>query len=110
MTLARPLTLALADAATPLAPAMAQDAGGAITEGALELLTPEISVLILIDHQPQMAFGVQSIQHQERLNNVVGLTKAAKAFDIPTVFTTITPETFSGPFLDEITGAARDRG
>ena len=29
-----------------------------------DLLTPENSQLIFIDHQPQMAFGVQSIDRQ----------------------------------------------
>lgn len=33
----------------------------------LELLTPQNSQLIIIDHQPQMAFGVQSIDRQWRL-------------------------------------------
>ncbi len=82
------------------APVHAQEGGTA--ESRLDLLTPENSVLLMIDHQPQMAFGVQSIQHQELLNNTVAITKAAKVFDIPTIFTTITPDTFSGPFLDEL--------
>ena len=36
----------------------------------LEVLTPENSQLIFIDHQPQMAFGVQSIDRQTLKNNV----------------------------------------
>jgi nicotinamidase-related amidase len=55
----------------------------------LEVLTPQNSQLIIIDHQPQMAFGVQSIDRQTLKNNVVGLAKAAKAFGIPTVITTV---------------------
>ena len=50
----------------------------------LEVLTPENSQIIFIDHQPQMAFGVQSIDRQILKNNTVGLAKAAKAFNIPT--------------------------
>jgi nicotinamidase-related amidase len=42
-----------------------------------ELLTPENSQLIFIDQQPQMAFGVQSIDRQTLKNNVVALAKAA---------------------------------
>jgi len=38
----------------------------------LELLTPQDSQLIFIDQQPQMAFGVQSIDRQILKNNVVG--------------------------------------
>ncbi|MGO4158725.1 hydrolase, partial [Cupriavidus sp. YAF13] len=50
----------------------------------LEVLTPQNSQLIFIDHQPQMAFGVQSMDRQAMKNNVVGLAKAAKIFNIPT--------------------------
>jgi nicotinamidase-related amidase len=42
-----------------------------------------------IDHQPQMAFGVQSIDRQTLKNNVVGLAKAAKVFEIPTTITSV---------------------
>ncbi|OOR84526.1 hydrolase [Moraxella canis] len=68
----------------------------------LELLTPENSQLIFIDHQPQMAFGVQSIDRQTLKNNVVGLAKAAKAFDIPTIITTVETEAFSGHTYPEL--------
>lgn len=49
----------------------------------LEVMTPQNSQLIFIDQQPQMAFGVQSIDRQVLKNNVVGLAKAAKAFQHP---------------------------
>jgi nicotinamidase-related amidase len=62
----------------------------------LEVLTPRNSQLIFIDHQPQMAFGVQSIDRQMLKNNVVGLAKAAKTFDIPTTITTVETQSFSG--------------
>jgi nicotinamidase-related amidase len=71
-------------------------------QGAYQLLTPQNSALILIDHQPQMAFGVQSIDRQMLLNNVVGLAKAGKAFKIPTVLTTVAEKTFSGPIFPQI--------
>ena len=35
----------------------------------LEVLTPQNSQVIFIDHQPQMAFGVQSIDRQTLKNN-----------------------------------------
>ncbi|MFS2128217.1 hydrolase, partial [Pseudomonas sp. Pseusp97] len=44
----------------------------------LQVLTPANSQIIFIDHQPQMAFGVQSIDRQVLKNNVVGLAKAAR--------------------------------
>ena len=62
----------------------------------LEVLTPQNCQLIFIDHQPQMAFGVQSIDRQVLKNNTVGLAKAAKIFDIPTTITTVESESFSG--------------
>lgn len=62
----------------------------------LEVLTPQNSQVIFIDQQPQMAFGVQSIDRQTLKNNVVGLAKAAKAFGIPTTITTVETESFSG--------------
>ncbi len=67
-----------------------------------ELLTPENSQLIFIDHQPQMAFGVQSIDRQTLKNNVVALAKAAKLYDIPTTITTVETESFSGYTYPEL--------
>ncbi|MFL9935297.1 hydrolase [Paraburkholderia sp. RL18-103-BIB-C] len=62
----------------------------------LEVLTPQNSQLLFIDQQPQMAFGVQSIDRQVLKNNVVGLAKAAKIFDIPTTITSVESQSFSG--------------
>jgi nicotinamidase-related amidase len=67
-----------------------------------EILTPQNSQVIFIDHQPQMAFGVQSIDRQVLKNNVVGLAKAAKAFGIPTTITTVETEGFSGNTYPEL--------
>ncbi len=67
-----------------------------------ELLTPGNCQLIIIDHQPQMAFGVQSIDRQTLKNNVVGLAKAAKAFAIPTTITTVETTGFSGYTYPEL--------
>lgn len=68
----------------------------------LELLTPQNSQIIFIDQQPQMAFGVQSIDRQTLKNNVVGLAKAAKAFNIPATITTVETEGFSGHTYPEL--------
>ncbi len=68
----------------------------------LEVLTPENSQLIFIDHQPQMAFGVQSIDRQTLKNNTVALAKAAKIFDIPTIITTVETDSFSGHTYPEL--------
>jgi nicotinamidase-related amidase len=68
----------------------------------LELLTPQNSQLIIIDQQPQMAFGVQSIDRQALKNNVVALAKAAKVFKVPTTITTVETESFSGHTYPEL--------
>ncbi|SIT41123.1 putative hydrolase protein, putative isochorismatase hydrolase, putative cysteine hydrolase [Paraburkholderia piptadeniae] len=68
----------------------------------LEVLTPSNCQIIFIDQQPQMAFGVQSIDRQVLKNNVVALAKAAKVFDIPTTITTVESESFSGYTYPEL--------
>lgn len=68
----------------------------------LDVLTPQNSQLIFIDQQPQMAFGVQSIDRQVLKNNVVALAKAARVFDIPTTITTVETESFSGYTYPEL--------
>lgn len=68
----------------------------------LELLTPHNCQVIFIDHQPQMAFGVQSIDRQTLKNNVIGLAKAAKIFNIPTTITTVETQSFSGHTYPEL--------
>lgn len=67
-----------------------------------ELLTPQNCQLIMIDQQPQMAFGVQSMDRQTLKNNVVALAKSAKVFGIPTTLTTVETESFSGHTFPEI--------
>ncbi|WP_172331855.1 hydrolase [Mangrovicoccus sp. HB161399] len=68
----------------------------------LDVLTPQNSQVIFIDHQPQMAFGVQSIDRQTLKNNAVGLAKAAKIFGVPTTITTVETEAFSGYTYPEL--------
>ncbi len=68
----------------------------------LEVLTPQNCQIIFIDQQPQMAFGVQSIDRQVLKNNVVALAKAAKVFNIPTVLTTVETQSFSGNTFPEL--------
>ncbi|MEL1264489.1 hydrolase [Pseudoxanthomonas putridarboris] len=56
------------------------------------LLRPEDSVLVLIDHQPYQLANLNSHEPQMVINNTVGLAKAAKAFDVPTILTTVVAE------------------
>lgn len=71
-------------------------------EGIYELLSPENSAIIMIDHEPQMIFGVGSMDRQLLINNITALAKTAKIFNVPTILTTVAAKTFSGSFLKEI--------
>jgi len=73
-----------------------------MTDSKLEVLTPTNCQMIFIDQQPQMAFGVQSIDRQVLKNNTVALAKAAKVFNIPTIITTVETESFSGHTYPEL--------
>ena len=73
-----------------------------MADSKLDVLTPHNSQLIFIDQQPQMAFGVQSIDRQTLKNNVVALAKAARVFNIPTTITTVETESFSGNTYPEL--------
>lgn len=53
------------------------------------LLTPEESVLVLIDHQPFQFANLNSHEPTMIINNVVGLAKAAKAYGVPVILTTV---------------------
>ncbi|ATF15053.1 hydrolase [Brevibacillus porteri] len=70
--------------------------------GKTDLLTADNSAIILVDHQPQMLFGVQSADRQTIINNTVGLAKTAKVFNAPIILTTVAAETFSGPIHPHI--------
>jgi nicotinamidase-related amidase len=56
------------------------------------LVTPEDSVLLLIDHQPAQFANLNSHEPTMIINNVVGLAKLAKAFGIPTILTSVLEE------------------
>jgi nicotinamidase-related amidase len=67
------------------------------------ILTPDNSMLILIDHQPNTLLGIQSHDRQTLINNVTGLAKTAKIFGLPVILTTVAAKTFTGPILPELT-------
>ncbi|MFE7593371.1 hydrolase [Kitasatospora sp. NPDC057512] len=67
-----------------------------------DLLTPDNAVVLFVDHQPQMFFGTGSGDRTAIVNATVGLAKAARAFDVPTVLTTVAAESFSGPLLPQL--------
>ena len=67
------------------------------------LITAQNSVLVFIDHQPQMAFGVAGgIDRQLLVNNVLMLAKGAKEFGVPVILTTVETESFSGAMWPQL--------
>jgi nicotinamidase-related amidase len=53
------------------------------------LLRPEDSILVLIDHQPYQFANLHSHEPTMIVNNVIGLAKTAKVFNVPTILTTV---------------------
>jgi len=60
--------------------------------GLAALLRPEDSVLVLIDHQPYQFANLHSHEPTLIVNNVIGLAKTAKVFNVPTILTTVIEE------------------
>ncbi|NRD48889.1 hydrolase [Corallococcus exiguus] len=56
------------------------------------LLTPQNSVMVLIDHQPYQFANLHSHEPTMVVNNVVGLAKAARVYKVPTILTTVIEE------------------
>jgi len=60
--------------------------------GLAGLLRPAESIVVLVDHQPYQFTNLHSHEPQMVINNVVGLAKTAKVFNVPTVLTTVVEE------------------
>lgn len=63
-----------------------------LRNGLNSLLRPEDSVLVLIDHQPYQLANLNSHDPQAVVNNTTALAKAAKAFGVPTILTSVIAE------------------
>ena len=57
--------------------------------GTDHLLTPQNSVLALIDYQPEQYAGVKSVGHEELLAHVTMLGRIATTFELPVVLSTV---------------------
>lgn len=60
-----------------------------LRNGLDSLLRPEDSVLVLIDHQPYQLANLNSHDPQAVVNNTTALAKLAKAFEVPTILTSV---------------------
>jgi nicotinamidase-related amidase len=67
-----------------------------------EMLSPANCALALIDYQPAMYQGVYSHDRLSIMHNAQVLAKTAKLFGIPTVYSTVASESFSGPLMPEL--------
>jgi nicotinamidase-related amidase len=69
---------------------------------AASLLTPTNHALVLIDHESQMAFPVTNIAVESLRNNVALIAGGSRIFKIPTLVTTVSERSFSGPLFPEV--------
>lgn len=72
------------------------------------LLRPEDSILVLIDHQPYQLANLNSHDPHAVVNNATGLAKAAKAFGVPTILTSVV-EGRGGYIFPQITDVFPDQ-
>ena len=73
------------------------------------LITPQNSALVLIDYQPEQIATVRSMDHELLIKNAVSMVRAAKAFDVPIVHSTV--NVASGqvkPTIDELAALLED--
>src|ERR1700743_1715899 len=63
------------------------------------LITPQNSVLAVIDYQPSQIETVRSIDHDLLLRNIITTVKVAKLFGVPIVHSTINVANGQGPTL-----------
>lgn len=65
----------------------------------VSLLSAADHSLVLIDFQAHMAFAAKSIAPELLRNSAALVSRAAKAFDVPTNLTTVCENSFSGPMF-----------
>jgi nicotinamidase-related amidase len=69
------------------------------------LLVPTECALLLVDQQAGLAFGVESIDRQTLVSNVVALARTASVFDLPVIVSTSASRVYSGPLMPAIQAA-----
>ncbi|HXB16741.1 MAG TPA: isochorismatase family protein [Solirubrobacteraceae bacterium] len=72
------------------------------------LITPENSVLAVIDYQPSQIETVRSMDHDLLLKNIVSTVKVAKVFAVPIIHSTINVANGQGPTLDGLAEELQD--
>lgn len=54
-----------------------------------ELLSPENSVLVIIDYQPVQVQSIESMNRRELINNIIAVTKLSKIYNVPIILSTV---------------------
>ncbi|MGF6178768.1 hypothetical protein [Ensifer sp. 4252] len=63
---------------------------------------PDESLLLIVDQQAGLAFGVGSGDRQLLLGSTAALAKTARIFNLPTVVSTSAPKAYSRPLMPTI--------
>lgn len=71
-------------------------------EGPVDILTPQNSVLLLIDHQVGLMNIIRDLAPEEVKGSVLGLARSAKTLEIPTILTSSIDWGPNGQILPEL--------
>ena len=74
----------------------------------IPLLTPDEPLLLIVDQQAGLAFGVGSGDRQLLVGNTVALAKTARVFNLPIVVSTSASKVYSGPLMPMIRSVIPD--
>jgi nicotinamidase-related amidase len=58
-----------------------------------QLLTPQNAAFVIIDYQPVQVSSIESMERQLLVNNIVGVAKAAVAWKLPIIHSTVNVKT-----------------
>lgn len=74
----------------------------------LPLVTPADCMLLLVDLQAGLAFGVGSIDRQVLRDHAVAVAQTASVFKLPVVASTSASKVYSGPMMPQVQAAIPD--
>ena len=73
------------------------------------LLTPQNAALLVIDYQPTQVNSIKSMDHEQLVANIVAVVKAARAYRLPIVLSTVNVNTGANkPTLEPVLDAIGD--
>jgi len=73
------------------------------------LLTPENTAIVIIDYQPVQVNSIASMDRQELVNNIVGVAKIGRSYDVPIVHSTVNVATgMNSPAIPQLRNVLSD--